>query len=221
MLKYKKKRIVRWALTVFIPLFLIGAVFITLRHYRQVDFHDIDLVSKTKSIFSPSDKKTPENVKMTEPGTLDKSVSSIDSNQISNEEDSTLLLDPEMEQISLVAENYFDIDTVNIQKDVMIAKKIYRIPIDKQEKRLDSLLSDTYSTDKNHTFTLEFWLSPIGFTGYKKSVNKAVIFGIHDVQNADLLIADHNLYLIVNNAAYLLEPSNSFAKLIQQNSKSQ
>jgi hypothetical protein len=221
MLKYKKKRIVRLSLTVFIPLFLVGAVFITLRLYRQVDFQDIDLISKTKSIFSPSDKKAPENVKMTEPGSHDKAVSPVDSNQISNEEDSLSIPDPEMEEITLVAEHYFDIDTANIQKDVMIAKKTYRIPIDKNEKHLDSLLANTYSTDKDYTLTLEFWLSPIGFTGYKKSVNKAVIFGVHDAQNSDLLIADHNFYLIVNNAVYLLEPSNSFAKLIQQNSKSQ
>jgi hypothetical protein len=221
MLKYKKKRIVRVCLTVFIPIFLVAAVLIILHYYRQVDLQDIDIVSKTKRIFYPSDKMAPENVKMTETTTIQKSTPSIDTNLISNEEDSTSIADSEMEQIKLVTENFYNIDTLNIQKDIMIAQKVYSIPIDKKEKRLDSLLTNSSSPGKYYTLTLEFWLSPIGFTGYKRSVNKAVIYGIHDVQNADLLIADHNYYLIVNNAVYLLESSTSFVKLIQQNSKSQ
>ncbi len=219
MLKYKKKRFVRTSLAVFIPLFLGSIIFAAFNHYKKIDFEDISLVSKTKNIFYSSDKVASKNAKMAEANINKKTELSTDTNVISSEEDSTSAIYSEMEQIGLESEDFYDIDTLNIQKDAMIAKKVYSIPIDSKAAQLDSLLMNRTSPIKNYFFTLEFWLSPVRFNGYKRSANKAVIYGITDTQNAELQIVGYDYYLIVNNNFYLLMQSNSFLNLIQQNPK--
>lgn len=218
MLKYKKKRIARIFLAVFIPILLAAILFALLHYYQKVDFEDINPISKTKELFYPSDKVSSTNAKMTE-SIPQKTASTPDTNIVSNPTDSLSNMDLEMKEIKLVSENIYATDTLNIQKDIMIGNKTYLIPINSKEKRLDSLLMNHNSSDKSYTFTLEFWLSPIGFNGYKRSMNKAVIFGITDIENVELQIVDQEFYLILNNAVFLLSPSNNFLKLTQQNSK--
>jgi len=66
---------------------------------------------------------------------------------------------------------------------------------------------------KKNTLTVEFWLSPVNFKGYKRGAQKVVIFGVTDVKNADIQFVGADLYLLLNNAFFLLSPTNQFLEL--------
>jgi len=212
MLKYKKRRLYIILLSVFIPLILFVVLFFVLKHYQKVDFKDLDLISKTKNIFSPPDKLKNKTATMTEKQ-IDSNVKSADSLDVI-EFDSIGIDNSEIEIMEMTHSDYYaDTNTSVLQKEVMIAKKVYSFPINEQDILLDSLLMGNTKKAKKNTLTVEFWLSPVNFKGYKRGAQKVVIFGVTDVKNADIQFVGADLYLLLNNAFFLLSPTNQFLEL--------
>ncbi len=216
MLKYKKKRIVKYITAVIVPVLLITITVYALNYYQKIDIKEINVISDSKKLFSSKDSSTKNSDKKS-------------AELISKEELSANMSHPDEEEENLEGDSsqvisdfegnadaiYTPVDTNDVLKDKLIAKKTYIIPVNKREVAIDSLLMNRSSSEKQMTFTVEFWVSPIGFRGYKKSKTKAIIFGITDIDNTELYIEDSEFYLITNNKLFLLEPNNEFVKLTQ------
>ncbi len=215
MLKYKKKQIVRNIMAVIIPILLITITILALTYYKKLDLRKIDVVKSTKNFFFSKDSSQTLRDKKTL--TIDKIVEKKD-NLSFTEIPAEDWGDDSIGEIAHFEGNtpaiYENLDTNQVVTDVLLAKKKYIIPISKKEIEIDSLLMNKNTNDKFIPFTLEFWVSPIGFSGYKKSKNKAILFGVTDIDNTELFIEDSKFYLIINSDLFLLEPSNEFSKLV-------
>ena len=78
---------------------------------------------------------------------------------------------------------------------------------------IDTLMGVNPSEENSYTLQVEFWQSPINYRGYKKSLQKLVIYGIKDVENVHFMSNNDNLIMISNDRKYLLRNSSSFTKL--------
>ncbi len=105
-----------------------------------------------------------------------------------------------------------DIDYV--KKDILLGTKTFILSSSGDDKLLDSLLMVDNNIPKERKFIIEFWKSPINFKGYKKSTNKAIVFGIDNFEKCIVKTINGGLYLIDNDLQYFLENTNSFKKLI-------
>jgi hypothetical protein len=85
---------------------------------------------------------------------------------------------------------------------------------DDESKNLDSLLiDDKYYEVQRNLYRVEFWKSPINFTGYKLQGQKLVLFGVFDYQSVKLLYHKPDLYLHYLDRYYHLETLNEFSRL--------
>lgn len=214
MLKYKRKRIIRYSIAVIVPIFIIAAIVLVLHYTNRVDLSKIDIVSTTQSLFSDKDTLSEKHDKMSEKHTPELDHSLMDTTRTIN--DSIALLIPAIDHFEgkSVAE-YFNIDSLDLKKDILVATKHYSIPIDSQDQKLDSLLMNRVNGPATLQFTIEFWQSPVKFRGYKRSVSKAIIYGITDIDNCELYIDNKQYYLIINNQLFLLESTDVFKKLTE------
>lgn len=214
MLKYKRKRFIKYTIAVIVPIFTIAIIALVLHYTNRVDLSEIDIVSTTQNLFSNEDTLSEKHDKMAEKETLGLVQPSTDSTKTPN--DSITLLKPAINHFEgkSVAE-YLNIDTVDLKKDVLVATKKYTIPVDIREMQLDSLLMNRTNIPSTLQFTIEFWQSPINFKGYKLSINKAIIYGISDIDNCELYIDNKQYYLIINTQLFLMEPTDVFKKLTE------
>lgn len=211
MLKYKRKRLTRIITAVIVPLFFAVIVYLLLYHPSKVGLEHFKIISKFKSadtLTESDDKKTASNRIQTEEISADEHI-------VVRPIEDSMLYAPQMVESYDGKGNveYLAVDTLNLHKDELMAKKTYLIPVKAADRKLDSLLMGKSNSDQTFYFTVEFWASPIHFSGYKRSANKAIIFGISDIENCELNIVDHNYYLILNNSYFLLELSDSFKDL--------
>lgn len=214
MLKYKRKRFIRYTIAVIVPIFTIAIIALILHYTNRVDLSEIDIVSTTQNLFSNKDTLSEKHDKMAEKETPRLDHPHTDSTGVPN--DSITLLKPAINHFEgkSVAE-YLNIDTMDLKKDILVATKKYTIPVDIREMQLDSLLMNITNIPSTLQFTIEFWKSPINFKGYKLSINKAIIYGISDIDNCELYIDNKQYYLIINTQLFLLEPTDVFKKLTE------
>lgn len=214
MLKYKRKRFIRYTIAVIVPIFTIATIALVLHYTNKVDLSEIDIVSTTQNLFSDKDTLSEKHDKMAEKETLRLDHPLTDSTGVPN--DSIALLKPAINHFEgkSVAE-YLNIDTMDLKKDILVATKKYTIPVDSREMQIDSLLMNKTNTPSTLQFTIEFWESPINFKGYKLSINKAIIYGISDIDNCELYIDNKQYYLIINTQLFLMESTDVFKKLTE------
>ncbi len=216
MLKYKRKRIIKTAIAVIVPIIIIASVALTLHYTNSVDLSNINIISTTQNLFKDKDSLTQVKDKMSVSNEKESTPLSAKSpnNELSN--DSTFISDIKIGHYEGVSEpEYTNIDTTDFKKDILIALKKYVIPINQRDAEMDSLLMNRPLPKKSLTFTIEFWKSPINFTGYKRSHSKAIIFGVNEIEECNLYIDNHQYYLIINNRLFLLESTNDFKKLTE------
>lgn len=215
MLKYKRKRIIRYTIAVIVPILIITAVSLVLHYTNRVDLSEIDLISTTQDLFNDKDTLAEKHDKMSAKNTNQADSFPNDTTNADNTNDSialSLLTIDHFEGKSIA--QYVKTDSIDLKKDVLIATKQYSIPVDLRDKQLDSLLMNRTNLPKILDFTIEFWQSPVNFKGYKRSANKAIIFGITDIDNCELYIDNRQYYLILNSQLFLLESSDVFKKFI-------
>ncbi|MFO7998305.1 MAG: hypothetical protein R6U86_04910 [Bacteroidales bacterium] len=80
-------------------------------------------------------------------------------------------------------------------------------------KRLDSLLGNTHEYSPR-IITIEFWESPLHFTGYKMGKNKVVIYGLDQIESVSLLTLDEDIFLKYYEFFFPLEPTSEFLPLV-------
>lgn len=214
MLKYKRKRIIRYTIAVIVPIFVIVAIGFILHYTNRVDLRQINVISTTQSLFSDKDTLSEKHDKLSEKRNPELDHAFMDTTKTLN--DSITHLIPAIDHFEgkSVAE-YFNIDSLDLKKDILVATKHYSIPIDIQDQKLDSLLMNRNNGPTTLQFTIEFWQSPVNFRGYKRSVSKAIIFGISDIDNCELYIDNKQYYLIINNQLFLMESTDVFKKLTE------
>lgn len=85
----------------------------------------------------------------------------------------------------------------------------------KGNQNLDSLLlDDKYSESQSDLYRVEFWKSPINFTGYKLQRQKLVLFGVFEYRSIKLTRVKNVLYLYYRDRHYRLEEGNEFSHLV-------
>ena len=62
--------------------------------------------------------------------------------------------------------------------------------------------------------TIEFWESPLHFTGYKMGKNKVVIYGLDQIESVSLLTLDEAIFLKYYEYFFPLEPTSDFLPLV-------
>lgn len=81
-------------------------------------------------------------------------------------------------------------------------------------KRLDSLLiDDKYSETNKGLLKVEFWQSPINYSGYKWANNKLILFGFYDFESVKISFVDGEYFLHYGTLYYLLESTNTFRNM--------
>ncbi len=216
MLKYKRKRIIRTTIAVIVPIFIIVSIALILHITKRVDLSQINIISTTQNLFTNKDSLTLHKDKMAVDHRNESTTTSsnifIDKGKIDSIPNKELIISHFEGQSE---PEYTNTDTLNFQKDILIATKKYTIPINQKENVIDSLLMNRSSSLTSLTFTIEFWKSPINFKGYKRSQTKAVIFGVTEIDQSNLYIDNHQYYLIIDNRLFLLESTNDFKKLTE------
>jgi hypothetical protein len=94
-------------------------------------------------------------------------------------------------------------EDIEVKKDIMIALRLIAV-IDKGIEKDASLSKDVVqklpdadlpTEERVDTFTVEFWVSPIHYRGYKMSKNKLVLFGIENFDDVKLYRVNKTMYL--------------------------
>ncbi len=110
-------------------------------------------------------------------------------------------------------------EEIVVVKDELIFAKTIRVSgldsIAKREAMLDSLLIDELhpSLHLSSIFRIEFWISPVNYTGYKMSNKKLILFGIYDFEHSELVYDMGQFFLLTSQKDYRLEISEKFRAL--------
>jgi hypothetical protein len=107
-----------------------------------------------------------------------------------------------------------------VKRDEFKMSKTYPVfgypdSLQKQNHRLDSLLTNNRTQSAaQSTIKVEFWKSPVNYTGYKYSPNRLVLFGSFNPEEIRLEYHNHYLFLRYRNSYYQIETTNDFQSLV-------
>jgi hypothetical protein len=108
--------------------------------------------------------------------------------------------------------------SMRLQRDRLVSTMGFTLPPDdRPEKtsagtqRLDSLLGNRPVA---RTIYLDFWESPLNFSGYKREKNRVVVYGLDPFEPVSLHALDTNLFLKYADFYFLLETTPDFKPLI-------
>jgi len=85
--------------------------------------------------------------------------------------------------------------------------------VNKKTRESDSTLaamSDVSDSNKNLSYRIEFWKSPLNYKGYKMSTGKIILYGINPVTPVSLVLRNQIHYLLVNQSAYRLDFTDDY-----------
>lgn len=104
-------------------------------------------------------------------------------------------------------------EDVEVARDELLFINNVKIKsINTDSKRIDSLLIDDNPKTNNYV-RVEFWKSPINYSGYKLGSNKLVLFGVYEPEKMKLEQAGDQLLMIYKGLAYELQQSEEFVQL--------
>ncbi len=114
-------------------------------------------------------------------------------------------------------------EPILVRKDVLMRTLNFKLSLEDslQKDVIDTLAADlniVESVAHDH-YTLELWESPIGYSGYKTSGNKIMVFGIDTAKFIDLRQTENGLNLHVGKEVYLIEQKSEFVDLQKRPSK--
>ncbi|MHC1708095.1 MAG: hypothetical protein AB9842_11340 [Bacteroidales bacterium] len=108
-----------------------------------------------------------------------------------------------------------------VKRDQFLNTRTYTVAgypdsLQRQNNRLDSLLTNDVRTKRlsPNTLRVEFWKSPVNYTGYKLSANRLILFGSFIPDEISLEYHNPKLYLKYRNNYYVLETSSDFQNLV-------
>lgn len=75
-------------------------------------------------------------------------------------------------------------------------------------------LAENENSGKNESVRIEFWKSPINFTGYKKHNHKIILYGIEDIEKVNFKFAKNKICLEYGGRFFEIEETKNFKKLL-------
>lgn len=181
--------------------------------------------NKTKTASSSSEKKVKSHKKKSidkTKGKIIKNHSSLSEDTVNLEvkanADTLILKNTASVQDSVFEENTSDIEVAH---DEMLFSK-YMIPAgdsanyfcQNSNRQLDSLLVDNNSQTNEKGLLVEFWISPVNFTGYKLNKKKLILFGVVEFDSLKLFYhSDKSLLMKYKRQTFNLECGNDYTSL--------
>ena len=111
-------------------------------------------------------------------------------------------------------------DNIVVKRDELLMTRMIRVigmsdTTDQHGAYLDSLLTNDKMSKHlpSNLYRVEFWRSPVNYSGYKLVRNRMIIYGIYDPDNVTLEFINRRLYLRNQNSYYLVEPTENFRSL--------
>ena len=100
------------------------------------------------------------------------------------------------------------INDISVQKDELVYVKF--IDLDIPDINSETNHKDEYAS--NMLLRVEFWKSPVNFSGYKKQKNKIILYGIDDFDEVNFKFANNKLCLQYGNGFFEIEEANDFRR---------
>lgn len=125
------------------------------------------------------------------------------------------------ESIELVSDSISD-EKINILSDVRL--KVIQLPLSHLTDKTidsDSLLKSAIeiSVVENKYMNVEFWESPINFSGYKLSKSKLIVYGLSPQLDYEIFKKNELYYLVVHSITYELVETENFKQFTQISSQ--
>ncbi len=108
---------------------------------------------------------------------------------------------------------------IEIRRDRFLISRLYQIsgrPDSlKNSDKIDSLLTNNVRTYRQapNSMRIEFWKSPVNYTGYKMNGNRIILFGSFDPDGISLEYDNHKLLLHYQNNTFNLVKGDRFQPL--------
>ncbi|HRY32728.1 MAG TPA: hypothetical protein P5531_07145 [Bacteroidales bacterium] len=108
---------------------------------------------------------------------------------------------------------------IEVRRDRFLLSRSYRIAGSRDSLRnpgkLDSILTNNVRTFRQapNIMRIEFWKSPVNYTGYKMSNNKIILFGNFDPDQISLELVNHKILLHYKNNTFNLVAGDQFQPL--------
>jgi hypothetical protein len=109
-------------------------------------------------------------------------------------------------------------EDIEVKKDIMIVSILLPV-MDKSLQKVESQSNDIAEKlpeadlpfeGRVDTFTVEFWVSPIHYKGYKMSKNKLLLFGIENIEDVKLYRVNNVIYMRYGESLYPLSFTYDF-----------
>lgn len=112
-------------------------------------------------------------------------------------------------------------NNILVRKDVLMRTLSFKFEVAKDTSTLIDSLEKSLDIDKvNHeTYYVELWESPLGFSGYKTSGNRIMVFGLDSVATFDLKLEDGYKVLKANKTRYRIMNEADFRPLSKISTK--
>jgi hypothetical protein len=111
---------------------------------------------------------------------------------------------------------------IRMLQDQLLATRTFLVPQEStaseprlSQWQLDSLLGAAKPARGVQTrINIEFWMSPLYYTGYKKSKNRVIVYGLEQPDLAAVRLLNSGLLLRYMDNIYLLEDNEMFQPLV-------
>ena len=195
----------------FFGLLAVGLLIGYLVGVRQVD-SPFDEVTDTTELNNESEEDTPRNKPKEKP--VENEIEIEDSLQYSIEGDSLGDWDEELDTLSerILPRDTTADEELNIKRYRMITSR--RVPIVYLEEAAekDSVIKDLLGIKENRPtdMIIQFWESPLCYSGYKLSRNTLVLYGLSDQFKYTVYFKGNNYYLATKELFYVLKETSDF-----------
>jgi len=109
-------------------------------------------------------------------------------------------------------------DDISINSDKKLSSIVLNIIyLDKQKtSKSDSLINEMINAKptQNETIILEFWESPLNYSGYKMSKTKIIAFGLNPQFNYKLYVKNKQYFLNFEHIYYQLKETTPYLKYV-------
>ena len=109
-------------------------------------------------------------------------------------------------------------DDISINSDKKLSSLVLNIIyLDEQKtSKSDSLINEMINAQptKNKTIILEFWESPLNYSGYKMSKTKIIAFGLNPQFDYKLYVKNKQYFLNFEHIYYQLQETTTYLKYI-------
>ncbi len=111
------------------------------------------------------------------------------------------------------------IEDFRVMQDSLLLVRSFSLgPFQQQDQHalLEALLGSN-AEEIQPDINVEFWLSPFSYSGYKKTKNRIVIYGLEYPHQARLQVASGHLMMEYMNQSFLLVDHETFQPLVPHN----